>query len=74
MIKMIIAMIMAILITLKNSNLLHISSKQSGKTFKWNPFLYIQFKNFKSFQLFKFHCLNTKSLDLEKIALQCRGR
>ena len=39
---------------LKKPNLLYISSTQSARTFKGNPFLYFQFEDFKAFQLFKF--------------------
>ena len=54
MIKTIIAMIMVSLIALKKPNLLYISSAQSARTDKGNPFLYFQYKDFKAFQLFKF--------------------
>ena len=53
MIKIIIAMIMVSPIALKKPHLLHISSTQSARTFKGNPFLYFQFKDFKDFQLCK---------------------
>ena len=52
MIKMIIAMIMVSLITL--AKFLYVSSTQSARTFKGNPFLYFQCEDFKNFQLFKF--------------------
>ena len=54
MIKTIIAMIMVSLTALKKPNLLYVSSAQSARTYKGNPFLYFQYKDFKAFQLFKF--------------------
>ena len=54
MIKMIMAMTMVNLTTLKKPKLLYVSSTQSTRTFKGNPFLYFQFEDFKDFQLFKF--------------------
>ena len=52
--KMITTMIMVSLTGSKKPKLLHISSIQSPKTLKGNPFLYFQFKDFRAFQLFKF--------------------
>ena len=54
MINMIIAMIMVSLTALKKPNFSYISSAQSTRKFKGNPFLYFQFEDFKAFQLFKF--------------------
>ena len=47
-------MIIVSLSDLNKPNLLYISSTQSARTFKGNPFLYFQFEDFKAFQLFKF--------------------
>ena len=54
MIKMIIAMIIVSLTALKKPNLLYIGSALSARAFEGNPFLYLQFKDFKTFQLLKF--------------------
>ena len=60
---MIIAVIMVSLTDLKKPNLLDMSSIQSARTFKGNPFLHFQFGDFKA-QI-------PKSLDPERIAIQC---
>ena len=59
---------------LNKPNLLYISSTQSARAFKGNPFLYFPFEDFKIFQLQVPMALNPKFLDLEKIAIQCRGK
>ena len=68
-------MIMVSLSALNKPNLLYISSTQSARAFKGNRFLYFQFEDFKAFQLFPVPvALNPKFLDLERIAIQCRGK
>ena len=47
-------MIMVSLSSLNKPNLLYISSTQSARAFKGNPFLYFQFEDFKTFQMLKF--------------------
>ena len=44
-------MIMISLTALNKPNLSYISSTQSARTFKGNPFLYFQFEDLKAFQL-----------------------
>ena len=51
MIKMIIEMIMISFTALKKPKLLYISSTQSTRTFKGNPFLSFQYEDFKAFKL-----------------------
>ena len=41
-------MIMVILSALNKSNLLYVSSAQSARALKGNPFLYFQFEEFKA--------------------------
>ena len=61
--KMITTMIMVSLTGSKKPKLLYISSTQSPKTLKGNPFLYFQFKDFRAFQLFKFQWHQISNLE-----------
>ena len=47
-------MIMVSLSGLNKPNLLYISSTQSARAFKENPFLYFEFEDFKALQFFNF--------------------